>query len=395
MAKDDGYKMVLGRKGQHKTLVPCGKQGCTGTCPLSVVRRSNQKDGIPAKCLVCDRKYKLPPGSAAKPQAPEAGQGSGIKKELEALKKELEALKAAKPAGEAPAGKPQPAAEATPLSDTDKAAANALHKQMQQLKELGPELRAALCEAKGGYDTFLASLEAQRQAIFAKHRGSLPIIVQKQKAEQFLKSVQKSRDDAEAALTELQRQSKELEDKVARQVHSLAEAEAKLQTATAEVASITQAAAQQQAAAGDLQPPPSQQQASALTAHAVRGFFQTLPAQVAEHPEGVEAVQTVMALLEKLDSAAKTAGSEAASSAQQTEPEAQQAGAEASPPDMQVDDATLEFMAEAAVPPAGSEEGAEEVRKGRVAEARDRLKAKKGELEAGLAKVRKTGKRGV
>ena len=163
----------------------------------------------------------MPPdtGASAKQQAKPAGSSgnSAVHKELLALKKELASLKAAKaPSDTSPTGA-QASAEALALSDDDKAAVKTLQKQVQQLKELGPELRASLCDPQGGYETFVASLEDKWQAIFAKHRGTMPLDVQRQKSQQFLKNVQKHRDDAESALTELQRQSNDLEEKVARQ----------------------------------------------------------------------------------------------------------------------------------------------------------------------------------
>ena len=242
----DGFKMVTTKK-QVRASVQCAKPGCIGSCPFNVVRRSNQNDGVPAKCLLCDRRYKVPPdtGASAKQQAKPAGSSgnSAVHKELLALKKELAALKAAKaPSDTSPTGA-QASAEALALSDDDKAAVKVLQKQVQQLKELGPELRASLCDPQGGYETFVASLEDKRQAIFAKHRGTMPLDVQRQKSQQFLKNVQKHRDDAESALTELQRQSNDLEEKVARQRQCLAEAEVKLQAAKLEAATLAQAAA--------------------------------------------------------------------------------------------------------------------------------------------------------
>eukprot|EP00973_Karenia_brevis_P035579 4906447-Karenia_brevis.AAC.1 len=49
----------------------------------------------------------------------------------------------------------------------------------------------------------------------------------------------------------------------------------------------------------------AQAASSHITATAVRSFFGALPATVAGHPEGQEAIKTVMQMLEKLDQAAK------------------------------------------------------------------------------------------
>ena len=57
--------------------------------------------------------------------------------------------------------------------------------------------------------------------------------------------------------------------------------------------------------------------------------------------------------------------------------------------EMQLDDDMLEQMAEAAVPPAEGAEAIEE-RRAKVAEAKAGLHSRKGELEKGFSKVRKT-----
>ena len=126
----------------------------------------------------------------------------------------------------------------------------------------------------------------------------------------------------------------------------------------------------------------------------MRSLFEALPSTVAGHPEGREAIKTVMQMLEKLDQAAKV---------EQTAnlPATGQSGlATAALPDdsiaiaalpqepMELDDETLSCMAEAAVPPAAADDGedAREVRKSKVAEAKARLRS-----DPGLAtKVRKT-----
>ena len=387
--------MVVAAKKQARASVQCAKPGCTGSCPINVIRRSNQKDGVPAKCLVCDRRYKVPPDnvSPAKQQAKPACSNSNpsVHKELLALKKELATLKAAKSPCEAPTGS-LPSAETLALSDEDKAAVKALQKQIQQLKELGPELRSSLCDPHGGYDTFVARLEGKRQAIFAKHRSTMPLEVQRQKCQQFLKGVQKHRDDAESELADLQRQRSDLDEKIARQAQCLADAEIKLQAAKMEAATLAQAAAEQSTAAAGSIDQARQGQASIVTAQAVKGFFQTLPPMVAEHPEGIEAVKQVMSLLEKLDSAAKVAGAS----------DQENGKAPAGPPsqplpmadeEMQLDEDLLDQMAEAATAPAGDGEGEAEARRLRVSEAKDRLRSKKGDLEVGLAKVRKICKK--
>ena len=294
-------------------------------------------------------------------------------------------------------------ADNIPLPADDKAVVKALQLQMQQLKELTPELRDALCEAKGGYEAFSACLEAQRQQIFAKHRGSLPLALQKQKSQHHLEMVQKRKDHAQSALDSLHTQQQELADKIAQQKQALADAEVRLQAAKFEAATIAQAAALQ--ATVDAGPAQSVQPVavSAITAQAVKGFFRSLPTTVAEHPEGVQAVEQIMALLDKLDSAAALAQAKAPPAQVvhrppgTAEPVAAMVaeGAiaslfatapfdavvnEASATDggaMDLDDDLLTHLAEAAVPEGGSAED----RPSQVAEAKARL-----------SKVRKTFK---
>jgi hypothetical protein len=300
----DGFKLVSGKK-TSRAIIPCSKHGCTGSCPLSVVLRSNKKDGVPAACLVCDRRYKVPAGTAAPPKKGSTQGGSAVQKELLALKKEIAELKSSKPAacGASPESE-LASTDNVPLPAEDRAAVKALQQQIQQLKDLAPELRNSLCEAKGGYEAFSASLEQQRQQIFAKHRGSMPLQMRKQKSQLFLESVQKRKDQAQIALDTLQKQQAELTEKIAQQQQTLADAETKLQAAKIEADTIAQAAALEGTAAAGSTVPTQPGAVSAITAQAVKGFFRSLPPTVTEHPEGIHAVEQVMALLDKLDSAA-------------------------------------------------------------------------------------------
>ena len=116
---------------------------------------------------------------------------------------------------------------------------------------------------------------------------------------------------------------------------------------------------------------------SASTAQAVKSFFHSLPAPVAGHPEGIQAVEQIMALLEKLDTAAT-----------QVQATGQQVATAAAPQEdssMQLDDEVLEQMAEAATAPAADGE-AEEARTQRVAETKARLSTRRADLAAGLSK---------
>ena len=388
----DGFKTV----GRH-TRLQCRKKGCTGTCPHSVVKAGRSALGVPAKCFECGRPYQLndpvvTPGNRRAPAAtatakPQEPNGSGaspgsLHKELLALKKEVADLRASKPktTGAAQPGteQTQSHSEALPLSADDKTAVKALQQQIQQLNDLGPELRTALCEPKGGYEHFVASLEAQRQAIFAKHRGSLPLDLQKQKSQAHLEAMQKRKNEAQAGLEDLQKQQAALALQIEQQQRTLTETETKLQAAKIEAATIAQAAVQaaarqiSEAAGAGVSAP--QRAVSAVTAQAVKSFFQTLPPTVAQHPEGIDTVRQVMALLDKLDAAAANADERERPATDSMPPGAPTAAPEPSPlhEQMQLDDDFLDQMAEAATEPSGDGEDIE-ARKERVAAAKARL----------------------
>ena len=60
---------------------------------------------------------------------------------------------------------------------------------------------------------------------------------------------------------------------------------------------------------------------------------------------------------------------------------------------MQIDDDLIDQLAEAATAPAGEGEEEAQAYKVRCAKAKDRLRARKADLEVGLAKVRKVIKK--
>ncbi len=251
----------------------------------------------------------------------------------------------------------------TAMSEQDSATVKAVQRQIQQLKDLDPTLREALCEAKGGYDAFIADLEKQRQDVFARHRGALPLDVRKSKSEAHVRNMQRNKDAADAKLLELQQQKTDLDQKLAAQAAIITEADAKLQAAKLEAAAIAQAAAAQVWTLDARVAPAVQSQASFVTATAVKSFFQSLPSEVAGHPEGAETITQVMVLLEKLDSAAKQVA--APSAAEKTAEEQEQGG------DMELDEETIEQMAEAAVPQvSGDNEAAVQARATKVQQAK-------------------------
>lgn len=284
-----------------------------------------------------------------------------------------------------------------------KAAAKALQKKIQQLKDIDPDLREVLCEGKGGYAAFLAQLEGELQQAWARQRVQLPLAQQKASAEAHLKRKQKARDDAACELQELVEQQTELQREIAQQQVVLAETEAMLRQAKLDAVSIAEQATAELRGDGATY---SLCQSSIAIATTVKDFFQKLPPEVVGHPEGQETIQQVMLLLEKLDSAAKTAVQQAGARAA-TEAAAPATSSDGptgvpvqtpavAPPveeDMQIDEDLLYQMAEAAVPPAGESDGDEAARQARVDETRDRLRSKRTDLARGLARVRKVAKK--
>ena len=118
----------------------------------------------------------------------------------------------------------------------------------------------------------------------------------------------------------------------------------------------------------------------ATTATAVKQFFRELAPQVASHAEGQARIASIMAMLDELLQASQAAMPVGGRSATQPElgkqnllPEAETTEAA-----MELDDETLNDMAEAAVPPAAEGEAAQEDRKSKVAEAKARLKSAPG-----------------
>ncbi len=384
---NEGFQQVR-RRGKCRTPIKCEAKGgrCKGTCPaFRVVLGETSPAGL-AECRLCSATFSVKVAKKAVKEY-EAMRGSSAgggakagsrlaeatrksepgKAETQKLQEQIDTLKAQLAAKGDPVDSATLPANNLALSDGDKNAVKALQKQVQQLKELDPALRESLCESKGGYEAFVANLEQQRQDIFARHRGALPIDVQKSKSELHLKNMQRLKSEADAKLEDLQSQKAEVEKKVAAQVLHVAEAEAKLQAAKLEAASIAQAAAAQTCIADGIAVPVAQGQASIITAKAVKGFFQSLPPTVAGHPEGIDTIAQVMALLEKLDSAAKHASAPAA-------PPVQKTSTESDPDGMDYDDELLNELAVAAVGPL-VEEGHEagECHRRQIAEAKGRI----------------------
>jgi hypothetical protein len=210
--------------------------------------------------------------------------------------------------------------------------------------------------------------------------------------------MQRLKEEADGQLSLLLVQQLELKASIEKQSVAVANADAKLLGACAELAAIVQqtellapSGLPGAGAGGDFDTQ------SVVTAASVRGFFQRLPGEVAAHPEGQQTIAQVMALLEKLDAAAKLA--------QTTVPvasgavEAGAAGADSAPVladdgsvevEMSVDDHDLfdQFDTIVGVDSEGSTKVAD-----LKAKLEAKLKAKKGNEQRGVAgKFAKTGK---
>ena len=160
------FEAVKGKRAS-KCKVQCTRAGCGGTCPLSVVVRGSQKDGIPAKCYLCDRKYKLPPGAAGLQQggrkASKATNGErarrvddngaqAARKLLAEKDKRIAALQQQLAAGSVMH------VDAEEAADKPSEKVQGLLQQIKGIKEMDESTRAIL-QPQGGYDAVLEKLQ--------------------------------------------------------------------------------------------------------------------------------------------------------------------------------------------------------------------------------------------
>ena len=268
-----------------------------------------------------------------------------------------------------------------PPASADQPATKTLQRQIQQLKGLDPAFRESLCSGNGGYEAFLCELEGRLEAEHAKQRQQKPISQQKASAEAHLKKMQRTKGEAVCKLEQLQADQADLAAKIAVQTAAVAGADAKLQKARLEVAAITeQATAELRGASCN---------DTAVTASAITGWFGKLPSDVLEHPQGKQAMQTIMELMEKLHKAKQVVEAEV--------PQLQPEPLAAAPADLPstpgadcMDDEFLDALAEAAA--SDHEEGGDDSAKlQRVAATKARLRAKRSELASKIL-VKRTGK---
>jgi hypothetical protein len=226
----------------------------------------------------------------------------------------------------------------------------------------------------------LAELEQQLQAEWTRHRSMQPIEQQKIVAEAYLKRMQKAKTEADDRLLSLQEQRKQLDEQIKVQEEAVATADSKSQRAKSDALAIAdRATAQLREGAA-----PSTAGTPGSTAGAVQDFFQALPRAISQHPEGVQTMQQILALLGNLE---KAAAAEAAPSL--ADPAVRE---EDLPEDdglpMDMDEDTIDRMAEAAFPEQeGEGEGAKTERAKKVQRARATIKAMHGVRKANTKKT--------
>ena len=308
--------------------VKCVRRGCSGTCPLRVIEAGFRPGKTRAVCFECGQEFAKPnftledfvvqearrkgKGKGGNARKDQDGQPRGhekeLKKQLAAANAKLAALQAAgaadrkdAPGGSGAASDPAGASEGggAPGPAGPQAAVKVLQKRIQQVKYMDPTLREALCAASGGHEALLKSLEDELAGVWAKQREQKPLDEQKASAEAHHKRMQKAKDDATSKLEDLRREYTEIAAKIVEQQAAVAEAEAKLQKAKLEVVTVAERAAAELRGANLCD--------SAVTATAVREYFDRLPPEVASHPEGQDAIKTVMDLMHKLDGARQVA----------------------------------------------------------------------------------------
>ena len=222
-----------------------------------------------------------------------------LRQKLAAKERELAKLAVGGQQGDGHEGRTDVKSQPQQPVSAEPPATTTLRKQIQQLKGLELGLRESLCADKGGYAAVLKDLEARLDAECIKQREQRPTSEQKASAEAHFKRMQKAKEDATCKLEQLQAEQAALASRITLQTTALAEVDAKLQKARMEVAAVTEKASAELRGAANSD--------SAVTASAVTSWFNKLPPEVAQHAEAQQAMQAVMALMEKLDEAKKVA----------------------------------------------------------------------------------------
>ena len=294
--EDQWVCYVCEQTKNYATRKTCRKCGCT-------------KDGV-VQAKAAARKGKLGFGKeAGQPANPLTKRGQQItdqqkEKEVKELRAKVVSLTAKLAMAEATGPDPEGKKAEEEAGGADKQVIKALQKQIQSLKTMEEGLRDRIFADKGSHASCLAELEAQLQNEWAKLRNLKPLAQQKASAEAHLKRKQKCCDDAAEALQKLKDEQEALEAKMVKQKAVLAEAEAALLQAKVEAVAVAEKATAELRGDGKAG---TYTQCSMATASAVKDFFQKLPAAVTQDMEGQVTIKQVMALLEKLDTAAHVA----------------------------------------------------------------------------------------
>lgn len=241
MADDDGFKQVQRRRRSRGPFIKCTKPGCTGTCPRAVVEQGLRGVGfVPAKCRICDRKYKLVPGDTSRPpsKAPQrpAPAQNDLQRQVRTLQHELNLLKASKPALP-PAAKGSVSATTTDAPDDPiQAELKIVREEITALKGLDSKLHGLI---QGGYAQALEAAEAKRDSLLAARRGGLPLKERLAKSQAFVETSEKKLETERAKADRLAAQQAELAAKIRQQDEAVSTASAKLALAKSELATIS------------------------------------------------------------------------------------------------------------------------------------------------------------
>ena len=381
MGKDeDQFHQVTGSRNVAKAMVSC-KKCDDGRCPLRVVGASNLPGKVPAICLGCGATYTLNKAekqlwqaaakeakgknktTAPKQSGPENKKFQDLQKRLAAAEAENKKLKGR---ADAPVEGLQPGEG----EEEEHGKANALAAELRELQRIPEAARQRWSE----YAAVVAAVQQDLEKARASARDARPLESQRAAVEGRCKTLTKQHEGAEAKLKKLQDEQAALAARIAEQQLEASELAEKLAAAKQErVAIAEKLAASHKAAVGE-ENQAAPHTTSFVTAKAVSRYFESLPAEITDTIEGKEKMQLVTQWLNEIDSAAIRI-----TAAQEVETAGASEGVY-----LAMDEDTLtNQLAEAAVPPAGPEEGASESRAKSVLEARANIK--KQNLLAGRA----------
>ena len=303
-------------------MVVCPRKSCSGTCSLAAVEMGFREGKTRAMCRICSSLFPRPTVQSVAFEVhakgrPREGDGSGhsggpwkpdaadkriqeLVKEVVALKKKNESLQKTLPA----TADQETAAvdgERDPKDPELTARIRNAEKAVRHYKGADPELQRLI----PGYDDLLAKAEVELADARACQRGRRPLKGQKQSAEAHLQKQAALLETARGDHAALLEQQEELRKAVLQSELRVSGLEAATARARQELLEVTdRMAAELRAGGGD-------DLTSVATAGAVRAFFGQLPAEVSGHPDGQTAMEGIMRLLSTLDGARQAAASTA------------------------------------------------------------------------------------